>query len=48
MIPTGGSWTTARRTAFLKAFEAMLDFTIEIDDTPKEPDPEVSEQEVSP
>lgn len=30
----GDSWTSDRRDSFLKAFEAILDFTIRVDDTP--------------
>lgn len=32
----GGTWTSDRRESFLKAFEAILDFTIEVDDSPDE------------
>lgn len=30
----GGSWTTARRDDFLRAFQAVLDFSVPIDDQP--------------
>jgi hypothetical protein len=36
-IPTdGGSWTQQRRDDFLRAFEAVLDFTVRVDDGGKE------------
>jgi hypothetical protein len=45
----GGTWTTERRNSFLRAFEAMLDFTVRVDDSPQnQGESEVSEQEVSP
>lgn len=33
-IPAGASWTTRRRDEFLKAFGAVLDFTVPVDDNP--------------
>jgi hypothetical protein len=41
----GGTWTTERRNSFLRAFEAILDFTVQVDDSPESG---VSEQEASP
>lgn len=37
----GDSWTSNRRDSFLKAFEAILDFTTRVDDTP----PQVAQSE---
>jgi hypothetical protein len=34
-LPSGRTWTTKRRDAFLNAFKAMLDFTIVVDDDPR-------------
>lgn len=46
-IPRGGApWTTERRDGFLRAFSAVLDFTVPIDDNPPQIEPETEEATV--
>ena len=50
-IPKVGTWTQDRRDAFVGAFEAMLDFTVRIDNSPPSDDnaeSEISDEEASP
>lgn len=43
----GGPWTTKRRASFLQAFQAVLDFSVPVDDSPPETE-EAAEQEAEP